>query len=171
MNQNRANKEAIVTEVAARIKADENLVIAHNKGLNMEEMTKLRGDLRKNGARAKVFKNTLVLRAIEGTPYAGLAPLLKGPTMIASSKDPVTTAKIMHAFAKGHEKLVILGGSLGAQILDAKAVSALAVLPSLDELRGKIVGLLQAPASKLARIVQAPPAQLARVVNAYAQKG
>ena len=107
---------------------------------------------------------------MEGTQYAPLAKLLTGPTGIATSSDPVSAAKAVVAFAKDNEKLVILGGAMGATMLDTKGVKALAELPSLDELRGKIVGLIQAPASKLARLMSTPGGQLARVIQAYASK-
>ena len=118
----------------------------------------------------KVAKNRLAMRALEGTPAAGIAHLFKGPTGIAVSKDPVSASKVAVAYAKENAKLVILGGVVGSQALDVSGVKALAELPSLDELRAKIVGLLQAPATKIAGLLQAPAGQLARILSAYANK-
>jgi len=117
-----------------------------------------------------VAKNRLAVRALKGTPIEGIAHLFKGPTGIAVSDDPVAASKVAAAYAKDNDKLVILGGSVGVTALDAAGVKALATLPSLDELRGKIVGLLVAPATKIAGIVQAPAGQLARVIGAYSSK-
>ena len=119
----------------------------------------------------KVAKNRLVKRALKGTEVEGLTDLFQGPTVIAFSEDPVTAPKIAVNYAKGNENLVILGGAMGATMLDANAVSSLASLPSLDELRGRLIGLLQAPAGKIAQVLSAPGGQVARVVNAYAEKG
>ena len=123
------------------------------------------------GARYRVTKNRLVKRALEGTPFEGLAPLFTGPTAIAFSRDPVAAAKAAVEFANRNDKLTIVGGGLQGQALDAAAVRALATLPSLDELRGKIIGLIQAPATKLAGLLQAPAGQLARVLAAHAEQG
>jgi large subunit ribosomal protein L10 len=118
-----------------------------------------------------VTKNRLVKRAIEGTEFASLAPLFTGPTAVAYSRDPVAAAKAVVAFANRNDRLTIVGGGLNGQPLDAAAVRALATLPSLDELRGKIIGLIQAPATKLAGLLQAPAGQLARLLAAHADKG
>jgi large subunit ribosomal protein L10 len=133
-------------------------------------MSDLRSRMRANGAAFKVAKNRLVMRALKGTPVEGISHLFKGPTGIAFSADPVAASKVAVAYAKDNAKLVILGGSVGATALDANGVKAVAELPSLDELRGKIVGLLQAPATKLAGLLQAPGGQLARVIGAYSKK-
>lgn len=146
------------------------VVVAHYSGLTVSDMNKLRARLREQGGRFRVAKNRLAQRALEGTSAGGIAPLFKGPTGIAYSDDPIGAAKAAHAYAKENEKFVILGGVMGDTVLDANAVKALAELPSLDELRGKIVGLLVAPATKIAAVVQAPASKLARVLNAYAQK-
>jgi large subunit ribosomal protein L10 len=138
--------------------------------MTVAEMGELRARMRKEGASFRVAKNRLAKRALEGTPVAGIAGLFKGPTGIAFSKDPVAAAKVAVAYAKDNSKLVVLGGAMGANVLDVAGVKALASLPSLDELRGKIVGLLQAPATKIATVLQAPAAQLARVLSAYAKK-
>jgi large subunit ribosomal protein L10 len=126
--------------------------------------------MRDAGASYKVAKNRLAKIALDGTDYSVLSDLLTGPTALATSIDPVAAAKVAIEFAKTNDKLEIVGGAMGAQLLNAEGVKALASLPSLDELRGKLVGLLQAPASKLAAITAAPAGQLARVFNAYAEK-
>jgi len=133
-------------------------------------MNDLRSRMRKAGAAVKVAKNRLAMLALDGTGAAGIKDLFKGPTMIAYSSDPVTAPKVFTEFAKGHDKLVVLGGALGVSILDARGVKELADLPSLDQLRAKLVGLLQAPATRIAGVLQAPAGQLARVVNAFATK-
>ncbi len=123
--------------------------------------------MRSAGGRVKVAKNRLAKLALEGTDAKGIADLLKGPTCLAFSDDPITAPKIAVKFAKANEKFVILGGAMGAEVLDAKGVTSLADLPSLDELRGKLIGLLEAPASKIARTLNEPGGQLARVFGAY----
>jgi large subunit ribosomal protein L10 len=133
-------------------------------------MTKLRSEMRGAGGQVKVAKNRLVKLALEGTDAKGIADLLEGPTCLAFSADPVAAPKIAVKFAKANEKFVILGGAMGNTVLDAKGVSSLADLPSLDELRGKLIGLIQAPASKIARTVNEPAAKLARVLGAYGNK-
>jgi large subunit ribosomal protein L10 len=146
------------------------VVVTHNLGLTVAEMTDLRLRLRKEGGAFKVVKNRLALKALgfeEGSAYHDL---FKGPVGIAYASDPVTAAKVTADFAKGNDKFVIVGGFMGENVLDAKAVDALSKLPSLDQLRGKLIGLLQAPATKVAGVLQAPAGQLARVFNAYATK-
>ncbi|HTQ15647.1 MAG TPA: 50S ribosomal protein L10 [Rhizomicrobium sp.] len=146
------------------------VVVAHYSGMTVAEMGELRSRMRKAGASFQVAKNRLALRALDGTPAKGIAHLFKGPTGIAVSKDPVAASKVAVAYAKENDKLVILGGTVGTTALDANGVKALATLPSLDELRGRIVGLLKAPATKIAGVVQAPAGQLARVIGAFAKK-
>jgi large subunit ribosomal protein L10 len=126
--------------------------------------------MRSAGARYRVTKNRLVRRALEGTPFEGLMPLFTGPTAIAFSRDPVAAAKAAVEYANRNQKLTIVGGGLSGQPLDAAAVRALATLPSLDELRGRLIGLIQAPATKLATLLQTPGGQLARVLAAYAEQ-
>jgi len=147
------------------------LVVTHQTGLSVAEATTLRRQIRDAGAQFKVTKNRLAKRALEGTPFADLAPLFIGPTAIAFSNDPVAAAKAAVAFANRNNKLTIVGGGLAGKALDAAGIRALATLPSLDELRGKIIGLIQAPATKLAGLLQAPAGQLARVVAAHAEQG
>ncbi|MBO9624555.1 MAG: 50S ribosomal protein L10 [Sphingomonas sp.] len=146
------------------------VVVTRNLGMTVKQSTDLRNKMRDAGASYKVSKNRLAKIAAEGTDYSVIADLLKGPTALATSADPVAAAKIAVEFAKTNDKLEIVGGAMGKQLLDANGVKALASLPSLDELRGKLVGLIAAPATKLATVTQAPAAQLARVFGAYAAK-
>lgn len=171
MPMSRERKEEEINMLNARFANDEIVVVAHNEGLTVSEMTELRSELFKNGASFKVTKNSLAKRAVVGTKFEHMADMFTGPTGVASSEDPVAAAKVAYDFSKKHKKFVILGAGLGEVALDADGVKRLASLPSLDELRGKIVGLLQAPATKVAGVVQAPAGQLARVVGAYAAKG
>jgi large subunit ribosomal protein L10 len=133
-------------------------------------MQKLRAQMKQAGATVKVAKNRLAKIALEGTDVASISGLLKGPTLIAYSSDPVAAAKVAVDFARGNDKLVILGGAMGRTALDPNGVKALATMPSLDELRARLVGMITSPATRVARIVAAPAAQLARVVGAYARK-
>jgi large subunit ribosomal protein L10 len=146
-------------------------VVAQYAGLTVADMTSLRGKMRAAGGGVKVAKNRLVKRALQGTDAVHIADLFKGPTVIAYSNDPVAAAKVSVDFAKTNEKLVILGGAMGKTNLNPDGVKALASLPSLDELRGKLVGMIATPATRIAQIVAAPAAQVARVVGAYARKG
>ena len=146
------------------------IVVAHYAGLTVADMTRFRRDMQSAGGRVKVAKNRLVKLALEGTDAKGIADLLKGPTCLAYSVDPIAAPKVAVKFAKANEKFVILGGAMGPTVLDAKGVNSLASLPSLDELRGQLIGLLQAPASKIARTLNEPGAQLARVFGAYGNK-
>ncbi len=171
MAMNRAQKDAEVQSLNERFSNDELVVVTHYSGLSVKELTQLRSDLREEGASFKVTKNSLAKRALEGTKFEGIADMFTGPTGVMSSQDPVAAAKVAHKFAKSNDKLVILGGALGCDILDADAVTALAKLPSLDELRSKLVGLMQAPATKLAGLMQAPARELVGVTKAYSEKG
>ncbi len=166
----RAEKRDVVTALHDVIAKTGVVVVAHYAGLTVAQMTRLRSDMRSAGGQVKVAKNRLVKLALEGTDAKGIADLLKGPTCLAYSADPITAPKVAVKFAKANEKFVILGGAMGAMVLDAKGVNSLADLPSLDELRGKLIGLLQAPASKIARTLNEPGAQLARVFAAYGNK-
>jgi large subunit ribosomal protein L10 len=159
----RAQKAELVAELNATFSEVSVVVVTRNLGLTVAQSTDLRNKMREAGAQlAKI--------AAQGTPYNSLSELLVGPTALATSKDPVAAAKIVVEFAKTNDKLEIVGGAMGELILNVDGVKALATLPSLDELRGKIVGLLVAPATKLATIAQAPAAQIARVLGAYAEK-
>jgi len=146
------------------------VIVTHYTGLTVAEMTKLRGMLRKDGAQLKVVKNRLAKIALDGKGGDAAQALFQGPVAIAYSPDPVAAAKAADEFAKDNSKLVIIGAVMGEEVLDAKGVESLAKLPSLDQLRGKLIGLLQAPATKVAGVVQAPAGQLARVVAAYGSK-
>lgn len=166
----KAQKAAQIEMLEGVFEKSGSVVVAHYTGMTVAQMTKLRRDMQAAGATFKVAKNNLALRALSARGTEGVEHLFKGPTGIAYAADPVSAPKVATAFAKGNDKFVILGGVFGKQKLDANAVKALAELPSLDELRAKIVGLMQAPAQKLASLVQAPGAQLARVIAAYARK-
>jgi large subunit ribosomal protein L10 len=166
----RAEKKAAVASLGEVFKATEVVVVAHYSGLTVAQMQTLRRQMRQAGASVKVAKNRLAKIALEGSDVASIASLLKGPTVIAYSGDPVAAPKVAVDFAKANEKFVILGGAMGKTTLDLNGVKALAALPSLDELRAKIVGLIQAPATKIAQVVGAPASKVARVVQAYASK-
>ncbi len=166
----RAEKAEEVTALKGVFAKAGVVVVGHYAGLTVAEMTVLRRRLSDAGAGLKVVKNRLVKIAIDGTPKASGASLFTGPTAIAYSDDPISATKVAVQYAKEKERFVLLGAMFGDQLLDPKAVQALASLPSLDELRGKIVGLIQAPATKIAGVLAAPGGQLARVINAYATK-
>ncbi len=146
------------------------VVITRNLGMTVAQTTALRVKMREAGASFKVSKNSLARLAIADTDYAGIGDMLTGPVALATSVDPVAAAKIAVEFAKTNDKLEIVGGSMGTQMLDANGIKALASMPSLDELRATIVGLVQAPATKIARVVTAPAGKLARVFGAYAKE-
>ena len=166
----RAEKKELVTDLHGVFKKTAVVVVAHYSGLTVAQMEKLRKQMRAAGASVQVSKNRLAKIALEGTDVASIGTLMKGPTLIAYSDDPVAAPKVVTAFAKDHEKFVILGGALGTSVLNPDGVKSLATLPSLDELRATLIGLLQAPATKLAQLSTAPAAKLARVFGAYADK-
>jgi large subunit ribosomal protein L10 len=166
----RLQKEQLVADLHHALADTACVVITHQTGLTVLEVTELRRQMRAAGASFKVTKNRLARRAIAGTKFEQLSSLFTGPTAIAFSRDPIAAAKVAVEYANKNVKLSIVGGSLGAQQLDAAGVKALATLPSLDQLRAKMVGLLQAPAGRLAAVLQAPGSQLARVLDAYAKK-
>lgn len=166
----RAGKEELVSTLNAVFKKSAVVVVAHYSGLTVAQMQNLRREMRKAGASVKVAKNRLVKIALDGTEVQSIAGLMKGPTILAYSEDPVAAPKVAVAFAKDNDKLVILGGAMGKTALDANGVKALATMPSLDELRAKLLGLLNAPATKLAQLANAPAAKLARVFGAYANR-
>lgn len=166
----RTEKREVVTALHDVLAKTGVVVVAHYAGLTVAEMTRLRSDMRSAGGQVKVAKNRLVKLALEGTDAKGIADLLRGPTCIAYSADPIAAPKVAVKFAKANEKFVILGGAMGTTVLDANGVNSLASLPSLDELRSQLIGLIQAPASKIARILNEPGAQLARVFAAYGNK-
>jgi len=166
----RAQKQQLTTRLHDDLADTVCVVITHQTGLSVAEVTQLRRQMRSAGASYRVTKNRLVRRALEGTPFAALAPLFTGPTAIAFSRDPVAAAKAAVEYANRNTKLTIVGGGLSGQVLDQAAVKALAILPSLDELRGRLIGLINAPATKLAMLLQTPGGQLARLLAAHAAK-
>lgn len=167
---NRTEKEQLVASLHQTLAGANLVVVTHYSGMTVTEMGDLRAKMRAAGAGLRVTKNRLTRRALDGTKFKGIEALFTGPTAIAYSKDPVAAAKVAVTYSKGNEKLVIVGGALGEEKLAADGVKALAALPSLDELRGRIIGLINAPATKIAGVLQAPAGQLARVCNAYATK-
>lgn len=166
----RARKEELVTELNQSFAEAALVVVTQQTGLTVSESTELRSQMREAGAGYKVTKNRLAKLALAGTPYEPITDLFSGPTAIAYSADPVAAARVAVNFAKENDKLTVVGGAMGDTLLDENAVKALASLPSLDELRGKLVGLLNAPATKVAGVLQAPAGQMARVMGAYASR-
>ena len=166
----RSEKEALVAALHRTFEGTTLLVITHQTGLTVAEVSDLRRQMRQAGAAYKVTKNRLTKRALEGTKFAALQPLFTGPTAIAYSDDPVAAAKVCFEFAKKNEKLTVVGGALDEEQLDIGRINDLAQLPSLDELRARLIGVVQAPATKLAGVIQAPAAQLARVCSAYGSR-
>ena len=162
----RAEKRQLVTTLNEAWKDAGVVVVAHYKGMTVSQMTDFRKRIKEAGGSVKVAKNKLATLALKGTDVESIADLLKGQTCVAYSQDPVSAARVSVKYSKENEKLVILGGAMGKTRLDTGAVQALADLPSLDELRGKLIGLLQAPASKIARILNEPGGMLARVLAA-----
>ncbi|MDH5488365.1 MAG: 50S ribosomal protein L10 [Rhodospirillaceae bacterium] len=167
----RSQKQELVAELHKTFSDAEMVVVTHYSGLTVTEMEDLRTKMLEAGAGFKVTKNRLTRLALKDTKFEGMTDMFTGPTGIAYSADPVAAARVAVKYAKGNEKFIVVGGALGAEQLDVNAVKALATLPSLDELRGKLVGLLQAPATKIAGVTQAPAGQLARVMGAYASQG
>lgn len=166
----RGQKEQLVASLHELFGQVSLIVVTHQRGMTVAQATDLRRQMLQAGASFKVTKNRLARLALEGTKFQALQPLFMGPTAIAYSADPVAAAKVCVDFASKNESLSILGGALGESMLDSKQVTELAKLPSLDEIRAKLIGVLQAPATKLAGVIQAPAGQLARVLNAYASK-
>lgn len=164
----RNEKADLVAELKQVFTETSVVVVTRNLGLTVAQSTDLRLRMRDAGAQFKVAKNRLALIALDGTRYQPIGELLKGPTALATSIDPVAAAKVAIDFAKTTDKFEVLGGAMGDTVLDVNGVKALAELPSLDELRATLVGLIQAPASKIARTINEPGAQLARVFGAYA---
>tara|TARA_Y100001970_G_scaffold283401_2_gene398460 strand:- start:79832 stop:80350 length:519 start_codon:yes stop_codon:yes gene_type:complete len=167
---NRDNKQQIVSELHDVFNSVNIVVVTHYSGLTVAEATDLRRRMKASGAIFQVTKNRLVKRAIAGTQYSPISDMFSGPAAIAVSEDPVAAAKVAVEFSKENEKLIIIGGALGPETLDSIGVRALAELPSLDELRAKLVGTINSPAQKLVGVLQAPAGNLARVVSAYGSK-
>jgi large subunit ribosomal protein L10 len=167
---NRTEKTAFIGDLNQKIASSSVVLVAHYKGLTVAEITDLRNKVRKIGAGFKVTKNKLTQRALVKTLFEPLSKMFVGPTAIAYSSDPVAVAKVLAEFAKANEKLVLLGGAFGETLLDGKKVVELSKMPSLDELRAKIVGMIQTPARRIATLLQAPAGQIARVVGAHSRK-
>jgi large subunit ribosomal protein L10 len=166
----RAQKQEAIEALKGVFADSGAVVVTHYLGLTVAEMTDLRGRLRKEGAKLQVVKNTLVQKALNGSVGEAGDALFKGPVAIAYGPDVTSAAKIATQYAKDNDKFTVVGGLMGQQVLDQASIKALASLPSLDQLRAKLIGLLQAPATKIAGVVQAPAAQLARVIQAYSAK-
>ena len=167
----RAEKREFVTSLNEVFNSTGSVVVAHYAGLTVAQMNDFRSKMREAGGTVKVAKNRLAKIALQGTPSEGMQVLFKGQTLICYSEDPVVAPKVASDFAKGNDNLVILGGAMGSTELDAGGVKALADLPSLDELRAKLAGLLTQPAAQIARLVKEPSASVARVISAYSEKG
>ena len=163
---NRQEKAELIETLQTILNDSTTVVVAHQVGMTVAESSDLRGKMREAGAGFKVTKNRIAKLALNDTPHTALESLFTGPTAIGTSADPVAAAKVLVEYAKGNDKLTIVGGSMDGKSLDKAGVEALAKLPSLDELRGKLVGILQAPAAKLARVAQAPAGKVARVIKA-----
>lgn len=166
---NREQKKETVLDLKEQFENAVSIIVVHYAGLNVDSITSLRSDMRSKGAFFRVIKNSLAKIALEGTKYEHLADMFTGPVAVALSADPVAAAKGVAEFSKENEKLVIIGGGLDGEALDVSGVQALAKLPSLDELRGKIVGMLGTPATRVATVLQAPAGQVARVLGAYSE--
>ena len=167
----RTQKEELVASFNDAFSEATLVVVTSQNGLTVAQSTELRQEMRNAGASFKVTKNRLTRLALKGTKFEHLSDLFKGPTGIAYSDDPVAAARVAVKFADNNDKFVVLGGGLDEQALDVSAVTALAKLPSLDELRGKLVGMIQTPATRIAGVTQAPAGQLARVISARAEQG
>lgn len=167
----RAQKKELVAALHEVFQNTSVVVVAHYAGLSVADMNGLRGEMRNAGASLKVAKNRLVKIALDGTPPAGMADLFTGPTVIAYSDDPVAAPKVAVEFARRNDRLVVLGGAMGETVLDTDGVRSLASLPSLDELRARLAGLINQPAARIAQVLSAPGAQIARVLNAHATEG
>ncbi len=170
MPMTRAQKKDMIDTTTETLKNSSVVIMVHNKGLTVAEVSELRNRIRAAGASYRVVKNRLAKLAVKDTAFEGITPMLSGPTAMTTSSDPVSAAKAIVDFAKTNDKLVVLGGIFGDRALDVKSVEQLAKMPSLNQLRGQIVGLLQAPAQRIATILQAPAGQVARVIGAHARK-
>ena len=168
---NRSEKQDLVKSLRSTFEGASIVVVTHYSGLSVAEMEDLRGQMRSAGASFKVTKNRITRLALEGTKFQGIADLFSGPTAIAYSDDPVAAAKIAVKFSKENDKFVVMGGALGEDVLDLASINALAALPSMDELRGKIIGMINTPATRIAGVLQAPAGQIARVIGAHSSQG
>ena len=165
----RAEKRELVTGLNEAFSNAGSVVVAHYAGITVAQMNDLRSKMRAAGGTVKVAKNRLAKIALQGTDSASIIDLFKGQTLVAYSEDPIAAPKVASEFAKGNDKLIILGGAMGSTSLNADGVKALATMPSLDELRAKLVGMIATPATRIAQIVNAPAASVARVIGAYAR--
>ncbi|MBX9622081.1 MAG: 50S ribosomal protein L10 [Alphaproteobacteria bacterium] len=163
----RSEKEQLVSSLREGLLESSLVVVSHQTGLTVAQVSDLRRKMREAGAQFRVAKNTLARLAVAGTENEGITPLLSGPTTLAYSKDPVAAAKISVKFANDNDKFNVVGGILNGKLLDAKDIETLSKLPSIDELRAKIIGIISTPATRVAGIMQAPAGQLARVFSAY----
>ena len=170
MGMSRAQKEVEIKELNERFTKEELVVVTHYSGLTVSEISDLRTQLREEGATFKVTKNSLTKLALKGTKFEALSDMFTGPTGVATSEDAVAAAKAAHKFAKGNDKLIIIGGALGEQVLDVKGIGALAKMPSLDELRATIAAMIMAPASNIAGAVNAAGGKVAGAIKAVGEK-
>lgn len=162
MSLNLEQKKAVVVEVSEQVSTAQAIIVAEYRGLQVGEMTELRAQARKSGVYLRVLKNTLVRRAVEGTPFSGLANEMVGPLVFGISSDPVSAAKVLSDFAKANDKFIIKAGAMPNQVMDVKAVQALASLPSRDELLAKLLGTMQAPVAKFVRTLNEVPTKFVR---------
>ena len=167
---NRTEKEELVESLRQSLNKAGVILVTHNAGLTVAEVTDLRKIVRKSGATYKVAKNRLACIALEGTKFEAAKSIFKGPTALICAEEPIAVAKAIIGYATSNPKLKIVGGCLDGQLLDEKAIKTLSTLPSLNELRARILGMLQTPATRLATVLQAPASQVARVVQAYSKK-
>ena len=163
---NRTEKAELIETLQTAFSGSTTIVVAHQVGMTVAESSELRQKMRDAQAGFKVTKNRIAKLALKGTRFEDLESLFAGPTAVGMSKDPVAAAKTLVDYAKGNSKFTIVGGSMDGKVLDLAGIEALAKLPSLDELRGTLVGLIQAPAAKIARVTKAPAGKVARVVKA-----
>ena len=166
----RAEKRELVTELNGVFSGAGSVVVAHYTGLTVAQLSDLRKKMRAAGGSVKVAKNRLIKIALQGTKSEGMSDLFIGQTLIAYSEDPIAAPKVAVDFAKINDKLVIIGGAMGTTMLNDAGIKSLATMPSINELRAKLVGMISTPATRIASVLSAPAGQLARVLNAYSQK-
>ncbi len=170
MPMTRAQKQEMIDTAHATLKDSSVMILVHNNGMTVAQVSELRRRVREAGASYRVVKNRLAKLAAKDTPFEHISGMLKGPTAMATSADPVAAAKAIVEYAKINEKLVVLGGAFGERVLDVKGVEQLAKMPSLDQLRSTLIALIQTPGTRIASILQAPAGQVARVIGAHARK-
>jgi large subunit ribosomal protein L10 len=162
LSLNLEQKKAVVVEVSEQVSTAQAIIVAEYRGLQVGEMTELRAQARKSGVYLRVLKNTLVRRAVEGTPFSGLANEMVGPLVFGISSDPVSAAKVLSDFAKANDKFIIKAGAMPNQVMDVKGVQALASLPTREELLAKLLGTMQAPVAKFVRTLNEVPTKFVR---------